>query len=170
MQPTNHHRRFREKTTKMKICSVCKRALPLSEFYNHRRKKDGLSPQCKDCDKKYKRKHRQRPEVKEAALKQKRTDEYRAWQREYFQRPEIRTKRMARDAVNRAVKEGTIPNVSTCQCIDCGGPAQEYHHPDYNKPISVVPLCRLCHSARHRDGGSKLIYRRTAQMEAGEGA
>ena len=33
-----------------KQCNKCKRELPLSEFYGHRRNKDGLRYSCKECD------------------------------------------------------------------------------------------------------------------------
>jgi len=49
------------------------------------------------------------------------------------------------------------------QCADCGSSEIELHHPDYNDPFHVVPLCRRCHMARHfavwrRTGGGPVKY------------
>lgn len=42
----------------MKTCSKCKKEKELSEFYKHKRKKDGYSDYCKECDKEYCKKFR----------------------------------------------------------------------------------------------------------------
>ena len=55
----------------------------------------------------------------------------------------------AHNAVRRAIEKGKLPKVTTCMCADCEKPAQEYHHPDYDKPLWVVPLCKPCHVRRH---------------------
>lgn len=34
-----------------KVCSTCKRELPVSEFYKSNTKTDGLQNQCKECKK-----------------------------------------------------------------------------------------------------------------------
>ena len=34
-----------------KVCTKCKRTLPLSEFYRRAASKDGLTCQCKECRK-----------------------------------------------------------------------------------------------------------------------
>jgi len=59
-------------------------------------------------------------------------------------------KRAAHLAVRNAVKHGDLPRVSTCDCVDCGIQAAEYHHEDYNKPLEVVALCKKCHFKRHQ--------------------
>jgi hypothetical protein len=35
---------------KKKTCSVCKKALPLSDFYNNKNTRDGKACRCKKCD------------------------------------------------------------------------------------------------------------------------
>ena len=59
-------------------------------------------------------------------------------------------KRAAHLIVRNAVRRGDLPQVSTCDCVDCGVPAVDYHHEDYNKPLEVEPLCRKCHVKRHQ--------------------
>ena len=48
---------------------------------------------------------------------------------------EIRAKRM-------------IPAIEL-SCVFCGGKAEEYHHPDYTKPLKVEPMCHRCHMKLH---------------------
>jgi hypothetical protein len=35
------------------------------------------------------------------------------------------------------------------RCESCGTKAEVRHHPDYNKPLYVVHLCRACHAKAH---------------------
>ena len=58
-------------------------------------------------------------------------------------------KHIAHVIVYKAVRRGDLPRVSTCDCVDCGIQAAEYHHEDYSKPLEVEPLCKLCHVKRH---------------------
>ena len=52
----------------------------------------------------------------------------------------------AHEAVRRAVRNAELKHVSKCKCIECGGQAEEYHHPNgYNFPLNVVPVCKNCH-------------------------
>lgn len=53
----------------------------------------------------------------------------------------------ARDVARVAKRRGyLIPQ----PCADCGAPHTEMHHPDYDKPLEVIWLCRPHHLARHR--------------------
>jgi hypothetical protein len=62
----------------------------------------------------------------------------------------------AHNAVNNAIKRGDLPQVSTCDCVDCDVPAVEYHHEDYSKPLEVVALCKKCHAKRHHPSTNEL--------------
>lgn len=57
----------------------------------------------------------------------------------------------ARREVRNAVRLKIIPAIDECLCLDCGITAKDYHHEDYQKPLEVIPLCRKCHIARHRN-------------------
>lgn len=35
-------------------------------------------------------------------------------------------------------------------CADCGSSKAEMHHPDYDKPLLIKWLCRVCHLNHHR--------------------
>lgn len=59
----------------------------------------------------------------------------------------------ARAALRKAVLTGELPNIKTLVCVDCGAPAQEYHHHNGYEPehwLDVIPLCHKCHRNRHR--------------------
>lgn len=60
-------------------------------------------------------------------------------------------KARARDAVHRAVADGTLAKPSLCE--GCGGAFESRdihgHHSDYLKPLDVEWLCRSCHNERH---------------------
>ena len=34
-------------------------------------------------------------------------------------------------------------------CVECGAENSQMHHPDYEKPLYVVWLCRKCHLMEH---------------------
>lgn len=55
-------------------------------------------------------------------------------------------RRKAQIFVNNAIKAGKLPQPNTLQCKYCPKQAEQYHHPDYSKPLDVEPVCRSCHS------------------------
>ena len=48
-----------------KVCSKCKKELPISEFYKNKSRKDGLHIQCKNCVNEYAKKYRKSTKRKE---------------------------------------------------------------------------------------------------------
>lgn len=54
----------------------------------------------------------------------------------------------AHQAVAKARSKGLLPPPRTLNCADCGGPAVEYDHRDYTKPLEVEPVCRRCNLLR----------------------
>jgi len=49
----------------------------------------------------------------------------------------------------KAMKEANIPPAEGQGCFMCGSEAKHLHHPDYEKPTEVVPLCISCHDKIH---------------------
>jgi hypothetical protein len=56
--------------------------------------------------------------------------------------------RIAHRAVSKAVATGQLKPIEDCRCVDCGLPAWDYEHRDYNQPTAVVPTCRQCNLRR----------------------
>lgn len=54
----------------------------------------------------------------------------------------------AGSAVAKARRDGRLSPPSDHQCADCGRPAEQYDHRDYNKPLDVQPVCRSCNVMR----------------------
>ena len=58
-------------------------------------------------------------------------------------------KAKARDAVNRAVRNGKLPPIRSLQCKICKTNARHYHHhKGYEKEnqLNVIPVCIPCHN------------------------
>ena len=59
-------------------------------------------------------------------------------------------KQRANNAVQRAIRTGKLPNISSQACQQCGKTADDYHHPsgyDKENQLNVIPLCRPCHNS-----------------------
>ena len=67
----------------MKVCSVCKVEKDFGEFYKNARRKDGLKSQCKDCEKKYLQKNKERIAKQKNEYNQKNKEKILEWQRKY---------------------------------------------------------------------------------------
>jgi len=133
-----------------KQCFKCGEAKPLSEFYRHPMTSDGYLGKCKECTK------------KDVAVNYaKRREQYAAYERERFQRPERkkkcllyqasrrrkqRKKYFARQAVSNAIRDGRLVRQP---CDVCGDENAQAHHDDYNRSLDVVWLCRKHHLERH---------------------
>ena len=55
---------------------------------------------------------------------------------------------IAQGIVSVAVRDGRLPIAKLFRCADCAGPASEYEHRDYNRPLDVQPICRGCNLRR----------------------
>ena len=157
-----------------KICPICKTDKPLSEFGVQRSKPDGRTPQCRECRRQIGKTYRSSEGGKRAARayflnnkercygytnKRVNTAAWREEQRRYRQSDKgkamfrrrfqnSRNKCYARNAVNAAVKQGSIPSPKTLPCCECGQKAREYHHhKGYDRAnwLNVVAVCKKCH-------------------------
>ena len=57
-----------------KVCSHCKRELPLDQFYTSANTKDGYRPQCIECSKQSSRETQQRKKERDAQAKEAMTE------------------------------------------------------------------------------------------------
>ena len=53
-------------------------------------------------------------------------------------------------AKTKARKQARQLNRFRQPCERCGSEESEKHHPDYEKPLEVIWLCRPCHGLEHR--------------------
>lgn len=137
--------------TIQKKCFKCNEVKPLSDFYPHKMMADGHLNKCKDCTRKDVANHRQvnaekirsydRGRAKTVGRKADNAERSKEYRRE---NPE---KRVAVRAANNAIRSGKLKKKP---CEICGATCRvEKHHEDYSKPLDVVFLCSLHHSAVH---------------------
>jgi hypothetical protein len=138
-----------------KVCTKCGHNKPLTDFYPVDRLSFGVSNMCRACEKIRRaayyalnadhakslgKKWRKENPEKQAALAT-------AWlaRNPVAKYPE---KVAARNAVNSAVRAGTLVKPTFCENCWQDLPL-EGHHPDYSKPLDVIWLCRQCHVDQH---------------------
>jgi hypothetical protein len=63
--------------------------------------------------------------------------------------PEARKKANARAYANVYLKRGIIKKKD----CECGSSKSQMHHPDYDKPLEVIWMCRACHLKHHKLNG-----------------
>ena len=139
-----------------KICRICERQLPETEFYK------GLR-QCKSCYKtkvkKYRSdniekvreydrsrgnlKHRVDARKMYAKTPEGKAAHYKA-NKAYLSRDKRRMK--CRNAISKALMRGKMVRQG---CENCGHNIAEAHHDNYDKPLDVRWLCQPCHKQWH---------------------
>lgn len=134
----------------MKTCTCCNQAKDTTEFQQRKASKDGLTASCKSCLKerdskryakeKHTRAERQKIYMQSDAGKAAHNKAAKAW------RDKNSTKRAAHVILGNALKYGRI---SKQPCFVCGKNA-EAHHPDYDRPLDVVWLCKHHHLETHK--------------------
>ena len=111
--------------------------------------------------------YRARARERYAANRARRREQGREWAQQHPERVRESARRyrrrhprrvLARQVSRGLVRLGLVEVGD--RCLDCGSPEFELHHPDYNDPFRVVPLCHRCHMARHwaewrRTGGGR---------------
>ncbi len=136
-----------------KRCTVCKEVRQLTCFHYNHRMTDGRLNQCRSCV--CERAKVQRLADIDAIRKR---DRARAklrdmgrlaaqCKRRQRKDPLRKPKRNARLRVARAIAKGRLVKQ---RCRVCGAKRAVAHHPDYGRPLDVVWLCAVHHSAVHR--------------------
>jgi len=71
--------------------------------------------------------------------------------------------------VAKAIREGVLPKLDgSISCVDCGKPARDYEHRDYNYPLQVEPVCRGCNRRRGPGIPYKKPHPAAALMNVGQ--
>lgn len=163
-----------------KRCRRCCKLLPLSAFGKHSHFPDGIRSRCKDCEKVYRLEHRDhenaltreryhRNHASHLAYQrnwnEENRDKKRAYGREYdrLHRAERSTRwkqrrdsvpeaYRAKNAVNNAIKAGTLAKPSECDSCGQAAPLHAHHHKGYDvaQILDVMWLCPACHGRAHR--------------------
>jgi len=141
---------------KVKKCCKCKTPKAVEEFGKNSSTPDGLSYECKQCQREYNR-SRQGTPARRAAAKRTRSktlmdpakktrsvEQRKAWQQANA------IKRHAHVTLNNAVRDGRVTKPSVCERCGAGGHIHG-HHDDYSHPLAVRWLCTPCHGERHRE-------------------
>jgi len=120
-------------------CSKCKIVKPVSAFARNRKASDGLSCWCRECMSDYK---------KRTGWHRKYWSAHREERRMANRRIQRTAEGKARQAVRTAVYTGKLHKPSRCQHCNKRFPkAQlEGHHPNHDRKLEVVWLCRTCHA------------------------
>lgn len=148
-----------------KTCNRCKETKVISFFTVDRHKKDGLRTICKACTKiaystpealmrtasrirELRKQDKWKKYYAERAKAWRKTEKGKAYERMSSQRMIDRhpLKHLARIAVNDAVRYGRLTKLP---CFCCGNEKVEAHHPDYDRPLDVIWLCKKHHSEIH---------------------
>lgn len=134
----------------MKVtCYTCKKKKNVKEFRTDKRRLNGYSQPCKECD-----------ADKQRARYAKNPEKVRSFMREHYKRnkkkyhekaakwaKENPEKYSAHMKVRDAVKSGKLKREP---CEVCGSMKVEGHHEDYSKPLGVRWLCSIHHGEVHR--------------------
>lgn len=110
--------------------------------------KKASSGQTKEYFKQYREKHREEINARERIRQKKKYNENpeakrKSWRDKYYRN---RLKNSIRTFAYKAIK---IPTGTICKICHIN-PAVCRHHPDYNKPLEVLLLCKDCHYKIHR--------------------
>lgn len=124
-------------------CGSTERHLPR----RNRREKTGACVQCKLNKSAAWRKANPEKQT-EATLKWRNDNPERVRQHE-SNRTICPRKKKARQVIANKVHRGLLDRIDTLVCRRCSNQAVGYHHPDYDKPWLVIPLCIDCHCKEH---------------------
>lgn len=116
----------------MKACCRCKIEKLESDYYRQKDTKDNLGAWCRLCMKQY-----SSSIVKTSKSKARRR----------ILRFLNKKKVEARNVLLREIKKGTI--IKSHICTVCKSKPTECHHPDYEKPLEFIEMCRPCHLRFH---------------------
>lgn len=132
----------------MKICSQCKVEKHESDFSKEKRVKNGLQAKCKKCICYNSVEYRKTDEYKKYHKQYRKTEKYKEKvKKNSKENPETHYKNLIRRDLREQVKRGRIIKLP---CQVCGDIKSEAHHSNYNRPLSVVWLCRKHHLELHK--------------------
>ncbi len=141
-----------------KCCSRCGKHKTLDSFGVDRSRKDNLKVYCKQCV--YARSQSKKGKAararwvenggRERVRAYAQTDAAKAKRNARLKEQRLKQRRdLVSSQVARAIKKGELRPASDWRCLGCYGPAQEYHHHNYNRPFEITAFCHTCHLKLH---------------------
>ena len=137
------------------VCRRCFATKLLAEFSKANRRPLGIRDWCKACVHVYattasqraKNRTRHRERMASPAKREQRRAHVQAYARQYRKNPVYRRQHDARLIINLLRRNGWIDvqPCSTCKSTE----RIDGHHPDYDRPLDVIWLCRPCHVLLH---------------------
>lgn len=139
-----------------KVCSVCGRELPVSEFGRHSRTKDGYQPFCRKCHSEMNKGHKKRQPTEHNEPPKK--------------APELTPEQMGIGKGRRAthptyIDKDTGITMKWCKVCNQYKPIDEFHRNKANKDGHEFD-CKVCHNARVTEGHRRKRAEKKAQKEA----
>ena len=156
----------------MKHCSKCDQTKSLESFWGNKNRNDGKDSFCIECRKDYKQRNRERLNkyrrdlyYSNRDLELARTKSYRQTEKgKLSARTSVETyqinnpeKKIARMAVNNAIKRKEMFRPSECGRCGRSDLRIEGHHADYTKILEVEWLCSKCHNQHHAQYGKSNV-------------
>lgn len=162
----------------MLFCKLCGKTKNKNEFYILCRRPSGkiyYQAHCKLCDNKRRKKHYNENHEKECISRRKYYDKHKEQWEHYLKwdKTEEGRKRKTELAKIRrqknpklfsagkklltAIKSGKLKRPSVCEKCGKKGKRIIAHHYDYDKPLDVLWICEICHSAIHHKKSRVLI-------------
>lgn len=129
----------------MKKCVRCKETKLLEMFNREIGQKDGLNSYCKECRRKYD-KNRSHSRIDKVAYYESNKEKIKKQINKNKKNKPKQCKAIS--ILNRAVSSGKIKRGV---CYVCENKKTDGHHWDYDKPLSVIWLCKSHHKLLHRN-------------------
>lgn len=129
-------------------CYMCKKDLPVENFWKDKSRSRGYCGRCKECSRIYARKRvaKNREGYRKKAKRYYDNNEEKVKERNSKYYYDNRKKILAKQKVQYALYKGEIKRKP---CEVCGEQSSDAHHPDYDKPLEVIWLCRQHHKLLH---------------------
>ncbi len=139
-----------------KRCGRCKQDFPRNFFYKDPYKKDGLMYRCKECQRLNLRRCVEKNPITFSSKFKRYYDKNRLvvlakWRLNRLANPE---KSKARGMVSTKVESGKLIRPKICTECKKSHKFIDAHHPDYNKPLDIIWLCRRCHARSEKTRSS----------------
>lgn len=68
---------------------------------------------------------------------------------------EHQLKRKAKTKINNLIKQHKLLPIYFFKCVYCKDEAEHFHHPNYDDPYLVYPMCWNCHQSEHYKSKTK---------------